>query len=55
MSLEIALECDEEWDSSSAWTLLVRKAAEAAVAESAYPSLADSDRVSFTVSWGTSC
>ena len=42
--LEIALEADEEWDSSSAWLPLVRKAAEAAVAESQYPELARSDR-----------
>ena len=44
MMLEIALEADEEWDSSSPWKPLVRKAAEAAVAESAYPSLSDSER-----------
>ena len=42
--LEIALECDEEWDSSSGWLPLVRKAAEAAVAESDYAELARSDR-----------
>jgi probable rRNA maturation factor len=42
--LEIALDSDEEWDSSSNWLPLVRKAAEAAVAESHYPDLARSDR-----------
>ena len=42
--LEIALESDEEWDSSSNWLPLVRRAAEAAVAESDYPELARSDR-----------
>jgi len=42
--LEIALETDEEWDSSSGWLPLIRKAAEAAVAESDYPELARSDR-----------
>ena len=42
--LEIALETDEEWDSSSRWLPLIRKAAEAAVAESDYPELARSDR-----------
>ena len=42
--LEIALDSDEEWDSSSAWLPLVRKAAEAAVAESAYAELGSSDR-----------
>ena len=42
--LEIALDSDEEWDSSSSWLPLVRKAAEAAVAESAYPDLNDTER-----------
>ncbi|HYU95233.1 MAG TPA: rRNA maturation RNase YbeY [Sphingomicrobium sp.] len=42
--LEIALDADEEWDSSRPWEPLVRKAAEAAIAESAFPDLADSDR-----------
>lgn len=44
MMLEIAIEADEEWDSSSSWEPLVRKAAEAAIAESAYPELAASER-----------
>jgi probable rRNA maturation factor len=44
MMLEIALDADEEWDSSRSWEPLVRKAAEAAIAESAFPDLADSDR-----------
>ena len=44
MMLEIALDADEEWDSSKRWEPLVRKAAEAAIAESAFPDLADSDR-----------
>src|SRR5690348_6930462 len=44
MTIEIALEADEEWDSSSLWKPLVRKAAEAAIAESAYSSLSDSER-----------
>lgn len=42
--LEIALDADEEWDSSRSWEPLVRKAAEAAIAESDFPDLADSDR-----------
>ena len=42
--LEIALDSDEEWDSSSSWLPLVRKAAEAAIAESAYPDLAEAER-----------
>jgi probable rRNA maturation factor len=44
MMLEIALDADEEWDSSRPWEPLVRKAAEAAIAESAFPDLAESDR-----------
>ena len=44
MMLEIALEADEEWDSSNPWEPLVRKAAEAAIAESAFPQLAESGR-----------
>jgi len=42
--LEIALEADEEWDSSSSWEQLARRAAEAAIAESAFPELTESDR-----------
>ena len=48
MTLEIALDADEDWDSSGEkpidWKPLARKAAEAAIAESAYPELAASDR-----------
>src|SRR5574338_340383 len=39
MMLEIGIESDEEWDSSTDWSLLVRRAAESAVAESAFPQL----------------
>jgi probable rRNA maturation factor len=42
--LEIALDADEEWDSSRSWEQLARKAAEAAIAESAFPELAASER-----------
>jgi len=42
--LEITIEADEEWDSSSSWDQLVRNAAEAAIAESAFPQLAASNR-----------
>jgi probable rRNA maturation factor len=42
--LEIAIEADEEWDSSRSWERLARDAAEAAIAESAFPNLARSDR-----------
>ena len=40
MMIEIALEADEEWDSSTSWEAIARRAAEAAVAESAFPQLA---------------
>lgn len=39
MMLEIALDSGEEWDSSSSWEQLIRKAAEAAIAESDFPDL----------------
>src|SRR3954469_20802346 len=42
--IEVAIEPDEEWDSSRSWDELVRWAAEAAVAESAFPQLATSQR-----------
>ena len=42
--IEIAIEADEEWDSSRSWDELVRNAAEAAIAESAFPQLATADR-----------
>jgi probable rRNA maturation factor len=44
MMLDIAIEADPEWDSSSRWESLVRSAAEAAVAESAFPQLTGSER-----------
>ena len=44
MMLEVAVEADEEWDSSSAWDDLARRAAVAAIAESAFPELAASPR-----------
>ena len=44
MMLGIAIEADSEWDSSSSWEPLVRDAAEAAIAESAFPKLAESER-----------
>jgi probable rRNA maturation factor len=37
--LEVAIDADEEWDSSRSWQELVRRAAEAAIAESAFPQL----------------
>ena len=44
MMLEIALDSGEEWDSSSSWEQLIRKAAEAAIAESDFPDLTASSR-----------
>jgi probable rRNA maturation factor len=44
MMLDIALDADEDWDSSRSWDRLVRDAAEAAVAESAFPDLVTSAR-----------
>jgi len=42
--LEIALDADQEWDSSRFSEQLVRRAAEAAIAESAFPQLAEFGR-----------
>ena len=42
--LEIALEADAEWDSKTGWDALARRAAEAAVAESAFPQLTSAAR-----------
>jgi probable rRNA maturation factor len=39
MTLEIDMEADPEWDSSSRWPDIIRSAAEAAIAESAFPHL----------------
>ena len=44
MTLDIDIESDPEWDSSTRWDVLVRSAAEAAIAESAFPRLARSVR-----------
>ena len=44
MMLDIAIEAEPEWDSSKGWDALVRSAAEAAIAESAFPQLTHSKR-----------
>ena len=45
MTLDIALEADEDWDSSTTgWADLARRAAEAAIAESAFPQLVSAGR-----------
>lgn len=45
MTLDIAIDADAEWDSSSDWASLARSAATAAIAESAFPQLGQGDRV----------
>ena len=42
--LDIAIEADGEWDSSTGWDELARSAATAAIAESAFPQLSSSER-----------
>ncbi len=44
MILEIAIEADEDWDSSSGWHSLIERAAQSAIAESAFPQLATAGR-----------
>ena len=44
MMLDVAIEADPEWDSSTRWAGLVRTAAEAAIAESAFAKLTDCER-----------
>ena len=44
MSLEVSIEADEEWDSSTDWAGLAEAAARAAIAESAFPALGDAPR-----------
>jgi probable rRNA maturation factor len=43
--LEIALEADAEWDSRTDWDALAHGAAEAAIAESAFPQITSATRV----------
>ena len=44
MTLDIILEADPEWDSNTGWDELARSAATAAIAESAFPQLAEGPR-----------
>ncbi len=44
MIVEVALDADPEWDSSSDWPRLAQAAAEAAIAESAFPQLGEGGR-----------
>ena len=45
MMLDIVLDADPEWDSSTGWEELAARAVAAAIAESAFPQLASSKRV----------
>ena len=45
MMLEVAIDADEDWDSSKNWAALAQAAAQAAVAESAFPQLAKAERL----------
>ncbi len=42
--LEVSIEADGEWDSSTGWDELARSAAAAAIAESAFPQLGSGER-----------
>jgi probable rRNA maturation factor len=44
MMLDIVIDADPEWDSSTDWAALARSAARSAIATSAFPQLADSPR-----------
>ena len=44
MTLDIAIDSDEEWDSSNDWAKIARSAAVAAIAESAFPQLGSGPR-----------
>jgi probable rRNA maturation factor len=44
MTLDIAIDADGEWDSSTGWAELARSAAIAAIAESAFPQLGQGER-----------
>ena len=44
MTLDIDIDADPEWDSSTDWPALVRAAAESAIAQSAFPQLVRSPR-----------
>ena len=44
MTLDVLIDSDPEWDSSTDWAALARGAAEAAIAESAFPQLSVGER-----------
>ncbi|HET9355275.1 MAG TPA: rRNA maturation RNase YbeY [Sphingomicrobium sp.] len=49
MTLDVLLDSDPEWDSSTDWPALARSAAEAAIAESAFPQLGRNHDVEISV------
>ena len=49
MMLEVLLEADPEWDSSTDWEALAKGAAEAAIAESAFPTLGQGGDVELSI------
>ncbi len=49
MTLEIALDADEDWDGSRSWERLAKSAAGAAIAESAFPQLAEDRPVEISI------
>ena len=51
--LEVLLESDPEWDSSTDWAALAKGAAEAAIAESAFPQLGRNGDVEISVRLGS--
>ena len=52
MMIEVLVEADPEWDSSTDWAALARRAAEAAIAESAFPQLGRASDVEISVRLG---
>ena len=50
--LDVLIDADPEWDSKSPWEPLARSAAEAAIAESAFPQLADARDVELSIRLG---
>lgn len=45
MTLDIALDADPDWDSSTDWAALARSAVNAAIAESGFPQLGEGERI----------
>jgi probable rRNA maturation factor len=52
MTLDVLIDSDPEWDSSTDWAALAKGAAQAAIAESAFPGLASDRDVEMSVRLG---